>query len=340
LNHSDDYPTPAASFTGDETGAIFDAPDVVRQSPTTNERVVDTQSGYLVVIKRAETKIAISLKRRIGTPPSSAIILTPDESIKLSAILADLVAGLTGKQLSPRKVQTSVEDWIGKVTAQGSGGGATGTLDPQTGDVEQDDDAEEQPLHAEFSAFSALQRQTRAKRKKSVPNRNLKIAVGITGVAIVGLLGFIGMNALGSKPATPAVASVVAQPGPLDDSIVDKFARGFVSDMLDFSPETYKVSQIQAMSHMSAPVLDKYWTETNFPLPKKQLNSLPQGQTVMITKVTQERSSAEEKDVDIFAELVSANSKISNPVHLKLKLALTPDNQIKVGNMQDLSGKK
>jgi hypothetical protein len=334
LNHSDDYPTPAASFTGDETGAVFDAPDVVRQSPTTNERVVDTQSGYLVVIKRAEAKIAISLKRRIGTPPSSAIILTPDESIKLSAILADLVAGLTGKQLSPRKIQTSVEDWIGKVTAQGTG---TGTLDPQTGDVEQTDDAEEQPLHSEFSA---LQRQTRAKRKKLVPNRNLKIAVGVTAVAIVGLLGFIGMNILGTKPAEPVVQPVIAQPGPLDDAVVDKFARGFVSDMLDFSPETYKVSQIQAMSHMNAPVLEKYWAETNFPLPKKQLKSLPQGQTVMITKVTQERSSGEEKDVDIFAELVSANSKISNPVHLKLKLALTPDNQIRVGNMQDLSGKK
>ncbi len=334
MNHSDDYPTPAASFTGDETGAIFDAPDVVRQSPTTNERVVDTQSGYLVIIKRAETKIAISLKRRIGTPPSSAIILTPDESIKLSAILADLVAGLGGKQLSPRKVQTSVEDWIGKITAQGGG---TGTLDPETGDVEQAAGAEEQPLHAEFSA---LQRQTRAKRKKLVPNRNLKIAVGVTVIAIVGLFGFIAINALGLKPAPQVAQPIVAQPGPLDDVVVDKFARGFVSDMLDFSPETYRVSQVQAMSRMSAPVLDKYWAETNFPLPKKQLKSLPQGQTVMITKVTQERSSADEKDVDIFAELVSANSKISNPVHLKLKLALTPDSQIKVGNMQDLSGKK
>jgi hypothetical protein len=115
LNYSDDYSTPAASFSGDDTGAIFDAPDVVRQSPTTNERVVDTQSGYLVVIKRSDSKIALSVKRRIGTPPSSAIYLTPDESLKLSAILSDLVAVQTGNQLSPRKIQTSVEDWLIKV---------------------------------------------------------------------------------------------------------------------------------------------------------------------------------------------------------------------------------
>jgi hypothetical protein len=164
--------------------------------------------------------------------------------------------------------------------------------------------------------------------------------VAATAVAIAGLLGYIAVNALGVKKAAPVAAPVVVQPGPLDDSVVDKFARGFVADMLDFNPDSYKVSQIQAMSHMQGAVLEKYWAETNFPLPKRQLKTLPQGQTVMITKVTQERSSAEEKEVDIFAELVSANSKISNPVHLKLKLALTPDNQIKVGSMQDLSGKK
>jgi hypothetical protein len=334
LNYSDDYSTPAASFSGDDTGAIFDAPDVVRQSPTTNERVVDTQSGYLVVIKRSDSKIALSVKRRIGTPPSSAIYLTPDESLKLSAILSDLVAVQTGNQLSPRKIQTSVEDWLIKVTAQGAG---AGSLDPQTGTVTSTDELDEQPLHAEFSA---LQKQARAKRKKLVPNQRLKIAVAATAVAIAGLLGYIAVNALGVKKAAPVAAPVVVQPGPLDDSVVDKFARGFVADMLDFNPDSYKVSQIQAMSHMQGAVLEKYWAETNFPLPKRQLKTLPQGQTVMITKVTQERSSAEEKEVDIFAELVSANSKISNPVHLKLKLALTPDNQIKVGSMQDLSGKK
>jgi hypothetical protein len=60
----------------------------------------------------------------------------------------------------------------------------------------------------------------------------------------------------------------------------------------------------------------------------------------MITKVLQERINATEKDVDIFAELVSLNSKISSPVHLKLKVAQTPDNDIEIQDLQDLTAPK
>ena len=332
MNYSDDHLSPAASFSGDETGQIFDTPDVVRQSPTTNERVVDTQSGFLVVVRRVDSRITLSVKRRIGTPPASAIHLTLDESIKLSAILVDQVSIQTGKQLSPRKIQSSVEDWLGKVTS----GADEASLDPYTGRVSAE------PGNAEYAGqpdMSPMQRAARNRRnKRMAPNQGIKTTVLAAVVVVVGIVAVIIWSQVGHKPA-PA-APVIAAQGPLDDQIVDKFARGFVSDMLDFNPETYKVSQIQAMSHMTSPVLDKYWLETNFPLPQRQLKNLPQGQTVMITKVTQDRTAAEEKEVDIFAELVSANSKISNPVHLKLKLNLTPDKQIKVGSMQDLTTKK
>jgi hypothetical protein len=87
LSFSDDHASQAAPFFGDETGEIFDAPDVVFESPTTTERVVDTQSGFLVVIKRVDSRLALSVKRRLGTPPVSSILLTPDESLKLSKIL-------------------------------------------------------------------------------------------------------------------------------------------------------------------------------------------------------------------------------------------------------------
>ena len=331
MNYSDDHLSPAASFSGDETGQIFDTPDVVRQSPTTNERVVDTQSGFLVVVKRVESRITISVKRRIGTPPASAIQLTLDESIKLSAILADQVSIQTGKQLSPKKIQSSVEDWLGKVTNE-----AEGNLNPFSGLVEsQSSDAAPQ------SEMSAMQRAARSRRKRLQPNQGIKIAIVASVLLVIGIF-ITAIGQFGKKPipVQAPVAAAIAAPSPLDDTIVDKFAREFISDMLDFNPETYRVSQIQAMSHMTAPTLNKYWTETNFPLSAKQLKGLPQGQTVMITKITQDRTASEEKEVDIFAELVSANSKISNPVHLKLKLALTPDKQIKVGSMQDLTGKK
>jgi hypothetical protein len=330
LNYSDDHLSPAASFSGDESGQIFDTPDIVRHSPTTNERVVDTQSGFLVVVKRVESRITISVKRRIGTPPASAIQLTLDESIKLSAILADQVSIQTGKQLSPKKIQSSVEDWLGKVTSE-----AEGKLDPFSGLVEST--APEAAPHAEMSP---MQRAARNRRKRLEPNQGIKIAVAAGVLVVIGIF-VVAVGQFGKKPApAAAVPAVITAPSPLDDTVVDKFAREFVSDMLDFNPETYRISQIQAMSHMTGSTIDKYWAETNFPLPTKQLKGLPQGQTVMITKITQERTASEEKEVDIFAELVSANSKISNPVHLKLKLALTPDKQIKVGSMQDLTGKK
>lgn len=90
----------AAPFSGDESGSIFNNPDVVTESPTTSERVVDTQSGFLLIVRRAQERLALSLKRRIGTPPTSAILLTPDESVQLSKILADAWRPAKGSTLS------------------------------------------------------------------------------------------------------------------------------------------------------------------------------------------------------------------------------------------------
>src|SRR5437868_3689697 len=89
MNYSDDSSPPSSPFFSNGSGGIFDAPDIVWQSPTTHERVVDTQSGFLVVVKRAESeRFSLSVKRRLGTPPTSSVVLTPDESLKLSKILS------------------------------------------------------------------------------------------------------------------------------------------------------------------------------------------------------------------------------------------------------------
>ena len=89
MSSSDDFASPNARFSGDDSSQFLDLPDVVRQSPLTLERVVDTQSGFLVVLKQIERKIALSVKRRVGTPPTSIIAFTPDESLQLSVILAN-----------------------------------------------------------------------------------------------------------------------------------------------------------------------------------------------------------------------------------------------------------
>ena len=103
-NFYDDQSSPAKGFSGDDSSDIFEGQDVVGSSPTTSERVVDTQSGYLVVLKKVDgTRVALSVKRRIGTPPSSFVLLTPDEQVKMAKILAEAKAD--AKRVSPQAEQ-------------------------------------------------------------------------------------------------------------------------------------------------------------------------------------------------------------------------------------------
>ena len=148
---------------------------------------------------------------------------------------------------------------------------------------------------------------------------------------------------LRKKITAPVIADgtqVTPAQSPLDDKVIDKFARTFVGEMLDFNRKTYRSSQVKAMSHMSSSALEKYWKETHFPLTPGQLNANPNEQTLMITNVTQERLNATEKDVDIFAELVTLNNKVSSPIHLKLKVAETADNEIEIQELLDLTDSK
>ncbi len=88
MSFSDDHASSAAPFFGDETGEIFDAPETGALLPAGSERLVDTQSGFIVVVKRVDSRQSLSVRRRLGTPPVSSVLLTPDESLKLSRILA------------------------------------------------------------------------------------------------------------------------------------------------------------------------------------------------------------------------------------------------------------
>lgn len=94
MTYSDDHAPSTSSFSGDQTGDIFGTPDTVPHSPVAAARVVDTQSGYMVVIKKKEERLALSVKRRIGTPPASHVLLTADESLQLSHVLDDSVKSL------------------------------------------------------------------------------------------------------------------------------------------------------------------------------------------------------------------------------------------------------
>jgi hypothetical protein len=324
-------PTSSATPYG-EAGDIFGDPDVVSSSPTTSERVVDTQSGYLVVLKRVDgSRVSLSVKRRIGTPPSSSILLTPDEQVKLAKILADAKAGAPPQRLSPR-----AQRYTHHVQSQ-----RNRVPEPESEELGSLGDAPER----EFARVSAervdedprLRRRTR----RSPPNR-AQLAAVIVAVILVaaGAYGLVTSSANHPKQPIVEAKQAEAAASASEDARIDHFVRGFVADMLDFDPATYRSSQIHAMAAMTPELLDRYWQETNFPLSKEQLSKIPRGRTLIITKVTQEAGPEQTKSADLFAELASANSKISTPVHLRLKVGYGLENQLRVLDQKDLSTAK
>jgi hypothetical protein len=334
---SDDSITPAAPSSGDETGDIFKAPDMVWQSPTTTERVVDTQSGFLVVVRRVDSRLALSVKRRLGTPPVSSILLTPDESLKLSYILGDPQA--KDPQPTPRLIRSvspAVDEWLSKI-------GRTKTADTEdNGDGEGEGVESEEARQAREESL-AIQRRIRRQSTRHIwflLNRR-RIIIGASALIVILGIGALVSKLIQKNEPQQKVVVVQAKVDPLDSNKVDKFARNFVSYMLDFNPSSYKYSQVQAMSYMTPELLDKYWHETNFPLERAQLKLLPQGQTVMITRVLQTKINNAKKDVDIYAELASSpNNKILAPVHLKLTITPDEDGRFRVIAQKDLSNGK
>ena len=352
MSFSDDYASPPQPFSGDETGDIFQEQqqDLIWDSPTTTERVVDTQSGFVVVLRRVDSRLALSVKRRLGTPPVSSILLTPDESLKLARILA-------GPQLTERTpvtgtISPDVDDWLNKFSKsegfhdavseyvhEDDDGATSGGVNfasspyPHRGQTYQEEELSPAGAYAEAMA----RRQARQGRKKPslVSHQTLMtLASGALAVALAASAIAILFSSYKPKTTTPVVAAVK---DPLDPESVDKFARRYVGNMLDFNPATYRGSQVQAMAVMGPAAMEKYWNETNFPLPKAKLSSLPQGQTVLITRLTQERVDDKTKTVDIYAELVGPDSKISSPLHLRLNLVKDVDDQLRVLEQTDLS---
>jgi len=313
MSYSDDHASPAAPFSGDNTGEIFDAPDMVLQSPTTNERVVDTQSGFLVVVKRLEDRLALLVRRRIGTPPSSSILLTPDESVKLSRILSTTTPEDSGRKGQGADEPETAEAWAGEPGQLSIGRSVVGHYSPASLLY---DAGEERGLVALKGSYLAL------------------AGAACFVLLIGGLIGYAVEHAKRPPAAKPTLP--VAFVDPLAENKVDGFARRYVTNMLDFDPDSYRVSQIRAMAAMAPKLVDSYWKDTGFPIGKSKLSQFPQGVTVMVTKIAQDR-----KDklvaVDVYAEMVNPATKLGAPVHLKLAVSVDSDGELRVLEQKDLS---
>lgn len=316
MSYSEDQTSPAAPFSGDSSGHIFDTPDLVATSPTTTERVVDTQSGFLVVVKNLNDRLALSIKRNIGTPPSSSVSLTPDESVKLSRILATSLVAADDNDLA---------EYSGRSSRRRRGASKLFG----SNQTKEDSDLEVTPGSLSNAHVPMKLMLASVLRSFMVPIVGIALSVFVLGIGA----GITAIKIVDKpKPVVPLIVD------PLERVKVDTFVRDFVAKMLDFTSKTYRISQVQAMATMSPELLEKYWTETKFPLTRRQLASLPQGANILITEMKQERLDADNMQVDVHAQLSdAANPKLTTPVNIRLKLTLDGNRQIFVSAQEDLS---
>lgn len=318
MSYSDDQASQAAPFFGDGSGSVFDTPDMLLQSQTTSERIIDTQSGFLVVVKKQAGPKAgqeLYVRRQLGTPPSSSVALTPDESIRLSRVLIQGIPSTGNITAEPKVREQHSEAWIDSL-AQDLQKVSSSAPESNTG-----------PLNTVSKYFGG-----NVLLAKSV-------LIGGALVLITAVCGSFGYM-LGHNTQTAQVPAEAVSSDPLNDEKVDEFARGYIANLLDFNPQTYKASQIRAMAAMSPELLEKYWKETNFPLNKSELKALPQSSTIMINKVLQERVDDLNKLVDVVAQMTNSQDKVSVPVQLRLKLSVDSLGHLQVVEQRDISTSK
>jgi hypothetical protein len=354
VTYSEDYP----AFAGDQTGQLLAEPDMVALSPVTSARVVETQSGYLVVLKKVDDRISLSVKRRIGTPPSSQVILTQDESIQLSRVLSDSVETIGAvrgdffvRDVVERQPETQPAPTAPMTPAQA----ALSTIYGES----PDSGAEDGPLDWDEVKQPWRKRKAKASSQEMAspiadtifeePKRELPIKMMLTvGGGIVALIAVVavaatlltGMNnpqTANESRETARLAAAKLEPMAADK--VDKFVRNFVANMLDFNPKTYRSSQIHAMAVMNPKTMEKFWQETGFPLSRSKLMQLRKDQTIMINKIVQQPISSERTDIELSADLVTPGETEPTKIRLQLDLGLDAENQLVILEMKDASHK-
>jgi len=112
---SGDQTPPSPPSFGDESD-IFAVSDTLPLSA--GQRVVDTQSGFLIVVRSAGPVTQISFRRQLGTPPKTSVDLTPDETVKLAHILSDHAFRLPSPKLRRGRRTNRDRDYNSRPAAQ------------------------------------------------------------------------------------------------------------------------------------------------------------------------------------------------------------------------------
>ncbi len=278
---------------------------------------LETQSGFMLVFKGAKDKATLSVRRKVGTPPSSAVTLTPDELRRLS----NLVGELSPEPVSRQRL-------------------AVGSDRP--------------PAESDFDSFVAREYPELAQRRRikkafpiSLPEAIFELVTQkkllvLSGLALAVLITTAVSTVvfLTSKPF--AGAPIVAAPSPAKVGLagslsLEETARTFVLDMLNFRKDSYRQAQIKAMAMMTSDLADRYWKETNFPLTRSQLRALPQDQEVRIESVVPTTISPGNYQVDVKGNLIGASGTAPTAVVIRLSIIQDASGKLLVSEQKDIT---
>lgn len=278
---------------------------------------LETQSGFMLVFKGAKDKATLSVRRKVGTPPSSAVTLTPDELRRLS----NLVSELSPEPASRQRL-------------------AVGSERP--------------PAESDFDSFVAREYPELAQRRRikkafpiSFPEAIFELVTEkklllLAGLALAVLVTTAASTVLflTSKPfaGAPIAAAPSATKAGLAGSLsLEETARTFVLDMLNFRKDSYRQAQIKAMAMMTSDLAERYWKETNFPLTRSQLKALPQDQEVRIESVVPTTISPGNYQVDVKGNLIGASGTAPTAVIIRLSIIQDASGKLLVSEQKDIT---
>lgn len=274
---------------------------------------LDIQSGFAIILNKEGGRLQLSVRRKIGTPPGSQVVLTADESQRLANALSSSLAGSASSRAGQNhnynqdyKQDYSQEPNLGLPQAAKPHSPAEDLSDMEA---------------FLASEFPDLKRKKRSKAQKADLTILKTAALGLGCLLVLGVI-FAMSDRTPTKGAIPKSQTQLVDP----KAKVEDFARLYVSSMLDFRRDSYKASQIKAMSMMGEEQLAKYLKETAFPLSEERIKSLPAEQDVRIETIEfgdQDKDSYLVKVKGGLVEMSSGTSK-SHPLALDLKISKDP----------------
>lgn len=299
--------TSLARERGQSAEAPLNQGSVQENRAEEHEAYVETLSGFLLVVKGTGDKAVLSVRRKVGTPPNNSVVLNTDELRRLTNVLSEMMPAPASRELLTVGAARSLSD------------GEIGL---------------ESFIEREYPELARRRKKPEnAGNKKKIIVAACASVIGLAATLLIGLISkstpFAGKISGSGAAAEVSDAQDVQQ----RQAKVENLARSFVTDMLDFKTDTYRQSQVRALSMMSEDLSGRYWQETHFPLTRQQLRKMP-AQNLTIESVKSVVLAAGNYAVDVQGQLTTKSGVI--PILIRLSIQADGD-KYTVTDQKDLS---